>query len=112
MKKGILEVDPKTAKTWLDNKEAILIDVREPSEYEAARIAEAILIPLRSITFEKLPSLQLGQKIIVHCGIGARSARAIETLQEEHPELPLYNLIGGIHQWMRLGLPVIQDSED
>jgi rhodanese-related sulfurtransferase len=112
MQQGILEVDPKTAKIWLDNKEAILIDVREPSEYETTRIEEACLIPLRSIAFEKLPSLHPGQKIIVHCGVGARSARAIAQLQEEHPELPLYNLIGGIQKWMRLGLPVIQETEE
>lgn len=104
----INELDPNIAKTWLDNKEAVLVDVREVDEYETLSIPGAKLIPLASVTRDKLPIIQEGQKIIVHCARGARSARAIQTLQEEHPELPLYNLTGGITLWAQLGLPVVQ----
>lgn len=106
MQPVILEVDAHTAKMWLDKQEAVLIDVREPSEYEEARIANAVLIPLGSISIEKLPTLQVEQKIIVQCARGVRSARAIEKLSTVNPELKMYNLIGGISEWIQLGLPI------
>ncbi len=104
----MLEVDPNTAKMWLDKQEAVLIDVRELNEYEEARIADAILIPLATITTDKLPTLKMGQKVIVHCARGFRSAAAIQKIMAEAPELPLYNLISGISEWINLGLPVIR----
>lgn len=104
----LLEVDVTTAKRWLDTQEAILIDVRELSEYNDAHIANAILIPLGEITADKLPKINLEQKIILHCARGIRSARAIEKVKNEQADLPLYNLIGGISEWMRLGLPVLK----
>ena len=104
----LLEVDALTAKSWLDNQEAVLIDVREPSEYEEVRIAQATLIPLGGITADQLPIIKTGQKIIVHCARGVRSAKAIEKIKLEHPELPLYNLVGGITEWIRLNLPTLK----
>ena len=110
MQQAIIELDPNTAKIWLDRQEAILIDVREPSEYEEVRISESILIPLGDITADKMPHLKAEQKIIVHCARGARSAKAIEKLKLVNPELPLYNLAGGITYWIQLGLPVIKGA--
>jgi rhodanese-related sulfurtransferase len=108
MSHAILEIDSHTAKMWLDKGEAILVDVREPGEYADARIANSTLIPLGTVSADKLPKLQAGQKLIVHCARGARSARAIEKLKSEQPELPLYNLAGGITDWIQLGLPVLK----
>lgn len=108
MQYNIPEIDPNTAKIWLDTQEAILVDVRELSEYEDARIANTTLIPLATITADKLPILKKGQKIVVNCARGARSAKAIQLIKLEDPELPLYNLTGGIFEWIQLGLPVIR----
>ena len=42
----IKSVDPMTAHDWLENNEAIVIDVREPHEYQESHIPGAHLIPL------------------------------------------------------------------
>lgn len=111
MQHNIPEIDALTAKKWLDNEEAILVDVRELHEYEDARITDTTLIPLGSITADRLPILKKGQKIVVSCARGARSFKAIQLIKLENLELPLYNLTGGIVEWMQLGLPVIRGKQ-
>ena len=74
-----------------------LIDVREPFEYEIARIDGAKLIPLGEIA-ERLDELEREQPIIVHCHSGKRSAQAVRLLQQ-HGFAKVYNLEGGIDAW-------------
>jgi adenylyltransferase/sulfurtransferase len=74
-----------------------LIDVREPHEYEIARIAGARLIPLGSLQ-ELIPTLGPDREIVVHCKSGARSARAARTLQAAGFGT-VWNLAGGITRW-------------
>src|SRR5467141_4076507 len=81
-----------------DAREAFeLIDVREPFEYEIARIDGAKLIPLGEIG-ERLSELQRERPIIVHCHSGKRSAQAVGLLQQ-HGFTKVYNLEGGIDAW-------------
>ena len=51
-------VDALTAATWLQNGEAILLDVREPEEYKHEHIDGAVLMPLDSVNAAKLPPLE------------------------------------------------------
>ena len=74
-----------------------LIDVREPFEYEIARIDGAKLIPLGEIA-ERLVELEREQPIIVHCHSGKRSAQAVRLLQQRG-FAKVYNLEGGIDAW-------------
>jgi adenylyltransferase/sulfurtransferase len=74
-----------------------LIDVREPFEYEIARIDGAKLIPLGEIA-ERLDELEREQPIIVHCHSGKRSAQAVQLLQQRG-FAKVYNLEGGIDAW-------------
>jgi sulfur-carrier protein adenylyltransferase/sulfurtransferase len=74
-----------------------LIDVREPFEYEIARIHGARLIPLGEIT-EHLDELKRDQPIVVHCHSGQRSAQAVQLLQQSG-FANVYNLEGGIDAW-------------
>jgi sulfur-carrier protein adenylyltransferase/sulfurtransferase len=85
-------------KRKMDAREAFdLVDVREPFEYEIARIDGAQLIPLGEIA-ERADELQRGQQIIVHCHSGGRSAEAVRLLQERG-FTNVYNLEGGIDAW-------------
>jgi len=69
-------------KRKMDAREAIeLVDVREPFEYEIARIDGAQLIPLGEIA-NRADELQRGQQIVVHCHSGTRSAQAVRLLQQ------------------------------
>src|SRR2546430_375204 len=74
-----------------------LIDVREPFEYEIARIDGAKLIPLGEIA-ERMDELQREQQIVVHCHSGKRSAHAVRLLQQRGFS-NVYNLEGGIDAW-------------
>src|SRR5213595_594214 len=69
-------------KRKIDAREAFdLIDVREPFEYEIARIEGAKLIPLREIA-GRADELQREQTIVIHCHSGGRSAEAVRLLQQ------------------------------
>jgi adenylyltransferase/sulfurtransferase len=74
-----------------------LIDVREPFEFEIARIEGAKLIPLGEIA-ERADELQRVQSIVVHCHSGRRSEQAVRLLQQRG-FANVYNLQGGIDAW-------------
>ena len=72
---AIPEISPHELKRRMDAGERFeLIDVREPFEYEIARIDRAKLIPLGEIA-ERLDELKREEPIIVHCHSGMRSVR-------------------------------------
>ncbi len=95
-----------TANEWLNNNEAILIDVREPEEYKEVHIEGAHLIPVGSIENNKLPPDAKNKKIIVHCKMGKRGSIACEKLLSENPDLDIYNIDGGIMAWENAGFSV------
>jgi len=99
-------VDAHTLKSWLHSGEAVLVDVREPGEHGAKRIANATLLPLGSVSVASLPPACLDKKIVVHCKAGMRSAAACNKLLQENPALDIYNLEGGIDAWERAGLAI------
>ena len=95
---AIPEMSPHELKRRMDAGEPLeLIDVREPFEYEIARIDGAKLIPLGEIA-ERLVELEREQPIIVHCHSGKRSAQAVRLLQQRG-FAKVYNLEGGIDAW-------------
>ncbi len=75
-----------------------IIDVREPNEYEAARIPGAKLIPLGEVT-SRAAEIDETRETVVHCKGGVRSARAIEALMRGGFKGKLVNLKGGITAW-------------
>lgn len=100
-------IDAKTAATWVELGEAVIVDVREPHEHTAFHIKGATLVPLGTLTPELLPPLH-GKKLIMHCHFGKRSAMACQLLMKADTALDIYNLEGGIDAWMKAGLPVEQ----
>ncbi len=75
----------------------VLLDVREPHEWEIARIAGARLVPLASLS-GALSELDASRDIVVHCKVGSRSARAVRQLQAAGFKR-VWSLTGGIQQW-------------
>ncbi|PNW39385.1 UNVERIFIED_CONTAM: molybdenum cofactor biosynthesis protein MoeB [Euhalothece sp. KZN 001] len=79
----------------------VLIDVRNPNEYEIAKIPGATLIPLPDIEegdgVEKVKELMNGHRLIAHCKMGGRSAKALRILKKAGVEGT--NLKGGIRAW-------------
>ena len=75
-----------------------IIDVREPNEYETARLEGSKLIPLGQVV-NRMGEIEAGRETIVHCKLGGRSAKAIETLKGAGFAGRLVNLKGGITAW-------------
>lgn len=75
-----------------------LIDVREPNEYEIARIPSARLIPLAQVV-SRISEIDPGLITVVHCKGGIRSAKAITALKQDGFKGHLINLKGGITAW-------------
>lgn len=75
-----------------------LIDVREPHEYEIVNIG-AELIPLGTVT-QNGARIARDKKVVIHCKMGGRSAKAIRELEEKFGFDNLYNLKGGILAWV------------
>jgi len=101
----IQPVDPQTLNRWLNNGEAILVDVREPAEYASEHIKDSTLVPLATVRRDALPD-RAGRKLVIHCRKGMRGQSACEKLREQLPDVDIYNLAGGIEAWMAAGLPV------
>lgn len=74
-----------------------LLDVREPYEYEIARIPGATLIPLGQLS-ERVSEVPRGQKVVIHCRSGMRSAKALGILQQAG-FADVWNVTGGILAW-------------
>jgi len=75
-----------------------IIDVREPNEYDIARIPGTRLIPLGQVT-ERMGEIDESRETVVHCKGGVRSAKAIEALTRSGFKGRLVNLKGGITAW-------------
>jgi rhodanese-related sulfurtransferase len=83
----------------------VLIDVREPSEHAAERIAGAMLFPLSSFDPRRLP--EPGDRMMVfQCASGARSATAVMKCRAAGSRFDTH-LAGGIAAWKRAGLPTV-----
>ncbi len=85
-------------KTKLDRKDKfILVDVREPYEYDICNISGSKLIPLGELP-ARLSELDSADEIVLHCKMGGRSAKALRILQDAGFR-KLSNLQGGILAW-------------
>ncbi len=93
------EIAPKELKSRMsDSNPPVLIDVREPHEYEINRIVGARLIPLRDLP-ERIGELDMEADTVVHCLMGSRSAEACLILRAAgFPRV--HNLRGGIRAWI------------
>ena len=82
-------------------KDFVLLDVRNPNEYQIAQIPGSVLVPLPDIEngngVEKVKELLNGHRLIAHCKMGGRSAKALGILKEAGIEG--INVKGGITAW-------------
>jgi adenylyltransferase/sulfurtransferase len=92
------EIDVTEVKQKIDRgADFVLVDVREPHEYQIASIPQAKLIPLGELG-RRLGELDPDDEIVVHCKSGGRSARAVEFLRQQGFK-DVSNMRGGILAW-------------
>jgi sulfur-carrier protein adenylyltransferase/sulfurtransferase len=93
------EVTVQEMKRALDNPSLNIkvIDVREPYEYEIARVDSVPLFPMSTLR-ERFTELDPNQQYYIHCKVGARSMTALHFLREQGFKY-LKNVKGGIDAW-------------
>ena len=86
-----------------------LVDVRNPAEAEVASIEGSHLVPLASLesgeAIDRVRDLAEGRRLLVHCKLGGRSARAVELLVQQG--IAATNVTGGIDAWSQQVDPAI-----
>jgi adenylyltransferase/sulfurtransferase len=82
---------------WERNPDLLVIDVREPHEYEITHIDGAVLMPLGELP-NRLNELDGHREIVTHCHHGARSLKALEILKAAGFS-KVRSLRGGIDAW-------------
>ncbi|MDF5709805.1 MAG: molybdopterin-synthase adenylyltransferase MoeB [Nostoc sp. S4] len=101
----IQEMTVKDLKELLDSgaKDFVLLDVRNPHEYEIAKIPGSVLVPLPEIEngngVARVKEILNGHHLIAHCKMGGRSAKALAILKEAG--IVGTNVKGGITAWSR-----------
>ena len=103
---GIPAVDPLYADLRRRDpvRPALVVDVREPHEFAAARIEGSLLVPMSQIG-QRLDDIPRDRPLLVLCQVGGRSARVTGFLRQQGFE-DVGNVAGGIDAWQRMGLPV------
>ena len=90
------------ASTLLANN-AVLVDVRELSEFNTLHIPDAKLHPLSGISAQTL--LEYGDNtVVIYCQKGMRGQKACEKILQDNPQAKVVNLSGGIEAWQAAGL--------
>ncbi|MEH2248577.1 molybdopterin-synthase adenylyltransferase MoeB [Nostoc sp.] len=99
------EMTVKDLKELLDSgtKDFVLLDVRNPNEYDIAKIPGSVLVPLPEIEngngVAKVKEILNGHRLIAHCKMGGRSAKALAILKEAG--IVGTNVKGGITAWSK-----------
>ncbi|RFP60057.1 MAG: molybdopterin-synthase adenylyltransferase MoeB [Limnothrix sp. CACIAM 69d] len=101
-KPDVAEMSVTDLKSLIDSGEDfLLLDVRNPNEFEIGRIPGSVLVPLPDIEsgngVGKVKDLLKGRKLVVHCKMGGRSAKALGILQKSG--IDGINVKGGINAW-------------
>ena len=96
----VKNLDAADAKKYMEahaSDEFVLLDVRQPKEYDAEHLPGAVLVPMKELT-EKLDELDPKKPVIVYCASGGRSTIAARLMSGKGFE-EVYNLSGGIKKW-------------
>jgi rhodanese-related sulfurtransferase len=89
---------------------ALIIDVREPNEFDQAHLERAFLVPLSSITAEKIQKINPQNKtILIHCHSGKRSKFAADILLSQDYSGEILELDDGIIAWIDANQPILSD---
>ena len=104
---GDVDLDPDRARALIESGEVQLVDVREPSEWEAGRIAGARHVELERLAAEA-DTIDRGQHVLFYCRVGARSGMAANAFRRAGYDA--YSLDGGLVEWHRRGLPLDPDG--
>jgi rhodanese-related sulfurtransferase len=97
------DYSPQDVAKLLQNGDIQLVDVREPEEHEAGRIAGGRLVPLGELAAHA-ETISREEPIVFYCRSGSRSAMAAEAFRQAG--FDAHNMAGGLLEWAAAGLPL------
>jgi len=108
---GVSSLLPYEATLLMNHEDAVMLDVREESEYKQGHILNSINIPSNLLS-DKMGRLEKyrNRPIIISCMTGNRSVSACNILKKSGFE-KIHNLKGGIMAWQNANLPLIRGKE-
>lgn len=104
----ISQISPAELAAWLADKsrdQPLLLDVREPWEWQTARIEGAVHIPMREVP-ARVGELERGREVVSICHHGGRSQQ-VALFLEKHGFAKIHNLQGGLDAWSRTVDPAV-----
>ena len=101
-------VGARGARTLIDDG-ALLLDVREPEEWQVQHAPDAVLMPMGQVR-ERQAELPRDRRIVVVCRSGGRSAATTDSLRTLG--FDAVNLAGGMCAWSSAGLPTVTAADE
>jgi rhodanese-related sulfurtransferase len=102
---GVREVGTLEATRLINHQNAVVLDVREDSEFYAGHIPHSVHVPLGQLAKHAELEKYKNRPVIAICRSGMRSGRACGVLRKNGFE-QVYNLAGGITAWERANMPM------
>jgi rhodanese-related sulfurtransferase len=98
-----VDLDPERARELIEAGEAQLVDVREPAEWDAGRIAGARHVELQQLA-AAADSIDRDRPVLFYCRVGSRSGMAAGAFRRAGYDA--YSMAGGLCEWDRRGWPL------
>jgi len=102
------EMSPMRATRFMNNENAVVIDVSDAADFEKGHINNAINVPFKDLA-NKVPDLQKysGKAVLTYCKSGQQSVRACKILKKSNFS-NVHTISGGLRNWMESNLPIIK----
>lgn len=103
---GGLRLPPGEAVRQINDRNALLVDVRSPADFKRGHIIGAVNVPLAKLAERSKELGKAGERpLIVYCALGSTAPQAAEQLRKQgYAEVAA--LKGGLNAWQSAGLPV------
>jgi rhodanese-related sulfurtransferase len=100
---AVEDYTPQQVAELMERGDIQLIDVRQPEEHEAGRIAGDRLVVLSDLAAE-VDSIDRSRPVVFYCRSGSRSAMATDAFRGAG--FDAHNMLGGLLEWDAAGLPL------
>lgn len=91
-----------------EQEKFILLDVRTKKEYDVSHLPNARFVGYDDVDLRQLQGVPKDARVVVYCTVGYRSEKVGEKLQQAGYK-NVYNLYGGIFEWVNRGFAVHDD---
>lgn len=103
---GVRNVSPNQTVQLINRQQAVVVDLRESSEFQAGHIPAAINLPFIQLATRVAELEKFKDKpMVLYCALGQRSARAGVVLRRRGFD-SVYSLAGGVNAWRGQNLPL------